>query len=76
MGKIDNRDFVVAWATSYNKDDLVKATGMSKAAISARAGWLRKKGVNLPKLSLSSRMGELEIAQLNSLIKKHNIDRR
>lgn len=73
VAKVDNRDFVVAYATAWTTDDVVKATGMSKAAISQRANYLRKKGVKLPKLSMRRPVDNLEIAQLNSLIKKHDV---
>ena len=73
--KVSHRDFVVAWATAYNKDDVMRATGMTKAAVSGRALMLRGKGVKLPMLSNKQRLDTLEIAQLNSLIKKHNVDR-
>lgn len=71
--KVDNRDFVVSYSAAWTVDDVVKATGMSKANIYARANYLRKKGVKLPKLSLTRPVDNLEIAQLNSLVKKHDI---
>lgn len=70
---VETRDFVVAWATAWTMDDVVKATNMNKSAIQQRAYYLRKRGVNLPKLNLKKPLDNLEIAQLNSLIKKHDI---
>jgi hypothetical protein len=47
--------------------------GISVASVSARAGYLRKKGVNLPKFQTGGkghrRTGTL--ARLNNLVKKH-----
>ena len=71
--RVDNREFVVAYSAAWTVEDVVKATGMSKPSIYARANYLRKKGVKLPKLSLKRPVDNLEIAQLNSLVKKHDI---
>lgn len=72
--KVDNRDFVVAWTTSRTTDDVMAATGLSKPAISARAKYLKSKGVKLKKLERPSmaRLDTLEVAQLNSLINKYS----
>lgn len=74
--KVENRDFVVAYATAWTVEDVVKATGMNKPAIYARAKFLRDKGVKLPKLQLKPPVDNLEVAQLNSLVKKHDIRAR
>lgn len=70
---VETRDFVVAYATAWTMQDVVNATGMTKAAISARRNYLVQRGVKLPKLSLKKPLDDLENAQLNSLIKKHDI---
>lgn len=78
MPRVNNRDFVVAWATATTVKDVVKATGMTAGTCSKRAQYLREKGVKLPKLLRVSGgvLDQLEIAQLNSLIKKHDIGER
>jgi len=76
MARVDNRDFVVAYATAYNIEDVMKATGMSKAAISARRNFLQNKGVKFPKLNSPLMLTPLDIAQLNSLIIKHDVRKK
>lgn len=74
--KVDNRDFVVAWATSETLDQVAKTLGMKKAAVQARRKFLENKGVKFPKLSSGNTLTQLDIAQLNSLILKHDIRRK
>lgn len=74
MARVDNRDFVVAWMTSETLDDVVKATGMTKPGVQYKAKTLRDKGVKLPKLKRQT-LGDLEIAQLNSLVNKYKKER-
>ena len=74
--KVNNRDFVVAWATSLTLDEVVKQTSMTKAAVQGRRKFLENKGVIFPKLNTSLMITPLDIAQLNSLIAKHNIRNR
>lgn len=71
--KVTHEDFVVAYATAHTLEDVIKTTGMNKAAIWGRVKALREKGVNFPKLNQQSVIDELRVAQLNSLIKKHDI---
>ena len=56
-----------------SRTELAKAMGISVASVSARAGYLRKKGVNLPKFQTGGkgrrRTGTL--TRLNNLVKKH-----
>lgn len=75
MSNVTNRDFVVAYATAYNLDDVAKATGMTRSQISARRKFLENKGVIFPRLKAVSALTPLDVAQLNSLIKKHNVKR-
>lgn len=72
--RVSNEDFVVAWASSRDLDDVVAATSMGLPAIKAKARILARAGVNLPELRKrdSNRLDQLAVAQLNSLIKKHN----
>lgn len=74
MKRVDNRDFVVAYMNSKSLDEVAKVTGMKDGrSVSAKATYLRKMGVKLPKLYRSKKItDELEIAQLNSLIKKYS----
>lgn len=75
MGKrIDNREFVVTWMNCETVDDVARNLGMSKPAVKQRSAYLRKLGVNLPKKNARKSVTEkqLEIAQLNSLIKRHS----
>lgn len=70
--RIDNREFVVAWLNSKSLEEVAKNCGMASAASAqAKAHGLRKLGVKLPKFSQTRIDRDLEIAQLNSLIKKH-----
>ena len=71
--KISHEDFVVAYANARTLDDVVAATGMNKPAVQGRASMLRKRGVKLPRLSLPTQLDEFRVAQLNSLVKKHDI---
>lgn len=76
MTLISNHEFVVAWMNSSNLEEVARATGLSWSYASTKATLLRKKGVRLPRL-YQGRPGrtpkdwQLEVAQLNSLIKKH-----
>lgn len=77
MSRVDNREFVVTYIRSESLESAAQTLGMTKAAVSARAVYLRKQGVKLPKMKRNSRTAkELEIAQLNSLIKKHTTEGR
>jgi hypothetical protein len=46
---ITDVDFVTAWAKSKSLEDVVKATGLAKPSVQARAHRLRKAGVKLPR---------------------------
>lgn len=70
--KVNNEDFVVAWATAQNLDEVMRTTGMKKPAVQQRAKFLRDKGVKLPKLEGKRGLDSYDIARLNSLINKHN----
>lgn len=69
--KVSHEDFVVAWMTSATVEDVIKDTGMNKAAVYQRAKLLRDKGVQLKKLNRPGRLDPLQIAQLNSLVRKY-----
>ena len=76
MSRITSEDFVVIWATSKTLDDVVQSSKMTKPAVTARAKMLRNLGVKLPKLSKPTGYDQLRIAQLNSLLLKHDIRRK
>ncbi|EON33783.1 hypothetical protein GTC6_05432 [Gordonia terrae C-6] len=76
--RIDNREFVVTWLNSESIEEVAKALGRSKGAVAAKATELRKRGVQVPKFTkkLSETAQKLEVAQLNSLINKHQKEGR
>ena len=79
MGKrIDNREFVVTWLNSESAEEVANAIGSTRASVQSRASQLRRLGVKLPKYSSkrSETAKKLEVAQLNSLINKHQREGR
>ena len=76
--RIDNREFVVTWLNSESLEDVAKAIGSTKASVQSRASQLRKCGVKLPKFTgrMSETAKQLEVAQLNSIISKHQKEGR
>jgi hypothetical protein len=62
---ISDVDFVTAWAKSKSLDDVVKATGLAKLSVQARAHRLRKAGVKLPKFK---RQKVTDVEGLNDLL--------
>lgn len=71
--KVSHEDFVVAYATSDTLEDVMRQTGMNKAAIWGRVKALKEKGVQFPKLKQKPVLDDLRVAQLNSLILKNDI---
>lgn len=71
--RFDNREFVVTWLNSESAAAVAKALGRSVPTIYQKASELRKAGVKLPKFERrrSETARKLEVAQLNSLINKH-----
>lgn len=72
--RIDSRDFVVCWMRARSKQDVIKGMNLSIQQVNSKAKYLKDKGVRLPKLNLHPDFDELEVAQLNSLIKKMEKD--
>lgn len=68
--RIDNREFVVTYMNSNNRDEVAKAMGISPQSVTVKAVALRKMGVKLPKFRRSQTDRQLEVAQLNSIITK------
>lgn len=58
-------DFVTAWAKAKSLDEVVKATGLAKPSVQARAHRLRKAGVKLPKFR---RQKATDVEGLNNLL--------
>ena len=74
MTRSTHQDFVVSWMTAPTIEDVMKDTGMKNAqAVRAKASYLRKLGVNLPKRFSRGRLSSLDIAQLNSLVNKYRV---
>lgn len=80
MGKrIDNREFVVTWLNSESAEEVANAIGSTRASVQSRASQLRKLGVKVPSFrgrKKSETAVKLEVAQLNSLINKHQREGR
>lgn len=74
--KVNNEDFVVAYATSRTLDALVETTGMSVGAVKGRIKFLKDKGVKFPKFDNPNMIDDLAIARMNSLMKKHDIRKK
>ena len=71
MAQVTNQEFVVAWVTSRTLDDVMKATGLSRSAASAKANNLRKAGVKLHKFTTREKLDDFAIAQLNAVVNKY-----
>lgn len=74
--RINNREFVVTYMNSNSIAEIAKNMNISESSVSVKAYYLRKLGVKLPKMRRSANDKQLEIAQLNSLIKKHTQDNK
>lgn len=76
VARISNQDFVVGYATSETLDQVADTLHMNKPAVVARRKFLEEKGVIFPRLKSGNFLTALDIAQLNSLIIKHDIRKR
>ena len=74
--KVSNEDFVIAYATAETLNQVAATVNMKKASVQARRKFLEAKGVKFPKLKSSNYLTDLDIAQLNRLITKHDIRRK
>lgn len=70
--RIDNREFVVTWMNSESTQAVANALDITPKQAAQRASHLRRLGVKLPKMRRAVVDNHLEVAQLNSLIKKHS----
>lgn len=72
MALTDHKPFVKAWVDSYNTNRGVKGvalrTDMDVEAVYRKANYLRKQGVNLPKMARSAAI--LDVDALNAYIDK------
>lgn len=76
MARLSNADFVVAWTTSENLEEFCKTTGLTKESAKQRAKRLRTAGVRLKKMPQHyDPLDKLKVAQLNSLVNKHERNR-
>lgn len=69
--KVDDNDFVVAWVTADTIEDVMKATGLTKAGCQYRSKALRTRGVRLMDLQGIS-AEEHKIKDLNKLVEKYS----
>jgi hypothetical protein len=68
---VNYRETLVAYLHSDTIEDAAKELNIAVSVLKARIATMRAKGVNIPKLSRTT-LGALEVAQLNSLIKKYS----
>lgn len=61
-----NEDFIRAWMASKSIPEVETKTGMTKVNISAKATYLRKRGVLLPKFTRSGT--QLDAGALNKIV--------
>ncbi len=75
VSKLSVYDFCIAWATAHTIDDVVAATGLTKANIRARAQHYRSKGIDLPQLAERKivKVGGYDVDELNAAIKRYDI---
>lgn len=66
---VNNKQFVQAWLKNGGRESVGKRCGMNVQQESAKALYLRKRGVNLPKLDRHYNE-DYSVAYLNSLIER------
>lgn len=71
---IDYRETLITYLRSDGIDSAAKSLNISRAAMSQRLVTMRKRGVNVPKKRASTSLSNLEVAQLNSIIKKYQVE--
>lgn len=65
--RVPDSDFVKAYASCDNYDEVARLTGLTKASVASRANKLRKAGVNLKKFARAPGKGT-DVASLNALL--------
>lgn len=72
---VTNSEFVVTWCRSGSRKEVAQTLNVSVQTVYYHAKRLKEAGVKLPKFkSVRGALTQLEIAQLNSLVKKHTND--
>jgi hypothetical protein len=66
--RLNDVEFVTAWAKAGSPDEVVAATGMSRVGAQARASKLRKAGVKLRRFGRGRRA--IDVKGLNDLLGK------
>lgn len=66
---VDYRETLVTYLNSEDMEHAANTLGVSNATLSSRLSTLRKHGVKVPR-KLRKGISDLEIAQLNSIVKK------
>lgn len=63
--------FVRMWMANATADEIVEATGISRANIGTQAATLRKKGVDLPRRGpIGDRITATEVAALREIVRE------
>jgi hypothetical protein len=68
--RIENHDFVKAWLSSDTVAQVAKKLNISPASASAKANYLRNKGVNLPNME-RPKPDPNSVEELNKLVAKY-----
>ena len=68
---VNYRETLVTYLNSETLERAAENLGVSKATLQSRLHTLKKAGVKVPLKKRSSGLTDLEVAQLNSLIKKY-----
>ena len=71
MANVNYRDTLVTYLRAETLKDAAKTLGVSAATLSGRIKQMRRAGVNVPRKARNQGITKLEVAQLNSIIKKH-----
>lgn len=72
--KIDYRETLVTYLNSTDIDEAAKNLKITKVALLGRIRLMRKVGVKVPLARRGTGLDSLMIAQLNSIIIKHNAE--
>lgn len=72
--KVDYRETLVTYLHCKNVEETAETLKISKAALMCRLTTMRKAGVKVPPATRRHFLDNLGVAQLNSLINKHNAE--
>ncbi|WP_146082377.1 hypothetical protein [Rathayibacter sp. AY1C5] len=73
---VDYRETLVTYLRSDDLDSAAKSLGLTRAALAARIKVLKTAGVKVPKLRRSGGLTSFDVAQLNSLVRKYEADKK